>query len=151
MTSPSPSSDAAVSLAIELLRSGREVTLTNLSGSLWPMVRVGEALTLVPLSHTPEVGALLAVERRGRIVVHRLVATQGERLLLKGDANAHTDEPVTRDDVLGTVSRQRLRLGPTLDHARAPLRLVNRVMAEVSLRTELPWRAGRALHRWISG
>ena len=146
-----PSSDAAVGLAIELLRGGQPVTLTNLSGSLWPMVRVGEELTIVPITHAPRIGALVAVERRSRIVVHRLVAMNGERLVLKGDSNAHTDEPVTRDELLGCVSQHRLRLGGTIDHQRAPMRFVDRLMSEVSRRTDLPWRAGRVLHRLISG
>ncbi len=146
MTRPQPSSDEALALAQALLRSGRPATLVNLSGSLWPLVRSGDALTIDP-AQPPVLGALAAVAHGPRLVVHRIVALQGDELRLKGDANAASDPPLRRADLLGVVTLQQSALGPTLDHTRPAMRLLNRAVALLSRRTNLPWRLLRGLRR----
>ncbi len=130
---PTAMSTEAATLCIATLRNGQALTLVNLSPSMSPFVRVGDALTIDP-AVPARLGVLVAVERAGRVVVHRLVAFDGERLVLRGDANPHCDTPDDSGAVLGVVTRQRLRSGRTLDHGRWWMRLVGRLLRLRTLR-----------------
>ena len=113
----------AAALCIATRRGGRTLTIVNLSPSLSPFVRVGDALTIDPCAPL-RFGALVAVERKGRIVVHRLVRREAERLTLRGDANPFCDAPDDIDAVLGVVTRQRTRAGRLVEHGLGWRRLL---------------------------
>ncbi|MFM2152052.1 MAG: hypothetical protein RL199_487 [Pseudomonadota bacterium] len=119
---PAPMNTEASGLCIAALRAGRALTIVNLSPSLSPFVRVGDALTLDP-SEQVRLGALVAVERAGRIVFHRLVRREAGRIVLQGDANPFRDAPDEIEAVLGVVTRQTTRSGRTLDHRRGRRRV----------------------------
>jgi hypothetical protein len=110
----------AAALCVATLRSGRALTIVNLSPSLSPSVRVGDALTIDP-AEPLRPGALVAVERHGRVVVHRLVSRDAAHVVLRGDANPRCDDPDALGSVLGVVTRQRTRMGRVVD-PRSPLR-----------------------------
>jgi hypothetical protein len=125
--SPAPMSPEASALCIATLRAGRALTIVNLSPSMSPLVRVGDALTIDPAA-APRLGALVAVERAGRVVVHRLVRLDAGHIVLRGDSNPSCDVPDGIDAVLGVVTRQRRPSGRTIDDRRWWVRLVGQFL-----------------------
>jgi hypothetical protein len=136
--------DVAADLAAELLQRGESVSLSVGGTSMWPLVRGGDRVLLVP-GRAARVGEVAAVLRGGRLVVHRVVRAEGGRVVLRGDNRDREDPPVEGPEVLGVVTRQETR-GRTIDHRAWGMRLVNRAAALLSRRTRLPWRAAERLH-----
>jgi hypothetical protein len=94
-------------LLTDLLRGGLAVRLEVTGHSMTPVVRRGDVVTI-----TPHRGARLSlgdvvafVPGRGRLTVHRIVGRAAGYLLPRGDAAPTADPPITRDDVLGVVTR----------------------------------------------
>lgn len=96
---------AAECVVLELLRSGRAVRFTATGHSMSPAIRSGDRLDVEPLSGRAGVGAVLAFESGGRLLVHRLVRWEAGRAVCRGDASPTTDVPVADGSVLGIVSR----------------------------------------------
>lgn len=87
---------------IHELSAGREVTLRLTGGSMWPLVRSGERLTLAPLSPLgarARVGEVClsfdagAAEGARLSALHRVMWISGERVWRRGDALPHLDAP----------------------------------------------------------
>lgn len=94
----------AESLALDVLRAGGAVTLAATGHSMTPAIRSGDSLTVEPLRERPGIGSVLACESAGRLVVHRLVRREGERLVVRGDAAPAADPPLAGAAVLGVVT-----------------------------------------------
>lgn len=80
---------------------------------MWPLahpLQVGVEPAL-PHLHVGDIIAVLGVQP-GTVVVHRLQAIEGDRLILRGDTNQGLDPPVERSAVLGRV--RAVRLGPVV-------------------------------------
>ena len=91
--------------ACELLKEGREVSLTPLGDSMLPFIRGGEDEVTLKLMPHVEVGDIvLARLSDSRYVLHRVVDRNRSLLTLMGDGNLRGTESCTRDDVLGTVT-----------------------------------------------
>jgi signal peptidase I len=78
------------------------------SWSMYPVLWKGDQITVEPATPTQlQVGDLLLFHDHGRLICHRLVATQetgtGQRLTTKGDAAAGCGEVIQPDQVLGRV------------------------------------------------
>jgi hypothetical protein len=89
--------------------------------SMWPTLRPGDEALFAPLAGTPRLGEILLCAAGDRLVAHRLVAHDGARLILRGDARAEADPPVGREAVLGRLVGVR-RLGRELSPDAATLR-----------------------------
>jgi hypothetical protein len=142
-----PSPAVAIELAVELLAAGRTVRVVNLSDSLWPLVRRGDALELDPGARL-DVGALAAVLRSGRLVVHRVVALDGDVVRLKGDANGHEDPPVRRGEVVAVATAIVRPGGRVVRLSGWAAGRVAAGLAAVSVRTERPWSVLRRVAGW---
>lgn len=126
-------SDAVgVELAAQLLARGQPVELFVGGSSMWPLVRDGDRLRIVP-GRAVRVGALVAVFARGHLVVHRIVARTADGYVLKGD-NDGPPEPIRACDVLGVVTRHWVAAGREVPLA------AGWAVAQLSRRTGLPWR-----------
>jgi hypothetical protein len=101
-------------LIIELLRSGERVRFRARGSSMWPALPGGSLLEVTPCAgRTPRAGELVAFERDGSVVVHRMLRATAQGLELRGDALERSDGSVGFERVLGTarvVERRRLRL-----------------------------------------
>lgn len=120
---------------MEFLRGGQEVTFVARGGSMWPAVRDGAQLVIKPLKiDLLRVGDLAAVDRRGELVVHRVIARTPTEVTLQGDAMPSPDGAFTAQSVLGvaTVRAQPpLRaMIPTRWHLAALARWARRAFAE---------------------
>ena len=94
------------SLLHQLLAEGLAVELHVSGESMSPFIRSGDLLTVSPRGDDPvrrgDVVAFLA--GRCSLVIHRVVALDGESVRTRGDAMRRGDGPVPMSEVLGHVS-----------------------------------------------
>lgn len=86
-----------------LLEEGREVSFTPLGSSMLPFIRGGKDTVTLKKKADVEVGDIVLARLEKSYVMHRVVDTNRNRLLLMGDGNIRGTEMCTRDDVIGTV------------------------------------------------
>jgi hypothetical protein len=133
-------------LAAELLRSGRAVEIVVGGESMWPLLQSGWRVRIEPAP--ARVGDLVAVERDGHLVVHRLVKLEGERATLRGDNTGRDDPPARTSDLLGVVTAVWTSSGRCLSLTKRRWNMVGRAVAHVATRTHRPWRWALRLARW---
>jgi hypothetical protein len=70
-----------------------------------PAICDGDVITVAPAASTLVPGRVVLYRRLDRLFAHRLVsaANGGDRLVLRGDAIADCDAPVSRTQVLGEL------------------------------------------------
>jgi hypothetical protein len=127
-------------MVIELLREGQSVRFVARGGSMWPAVRDGTLVEVVPcLPNELRVGELGAYVGTRGLVVHRVVAHEPGGLRFRGDTHAEDDGLVEVSRVLGKVRvlawppwRPRV---PTLRHALLALRAMRSWLRRVRKRT----------------
>jgi hypothetical protein len=107
--------DAALDLLVDVLRDGREQTITARGSSMAPAIPHGARLTLAPFARgaDPRLGDVVAVRTPTLgLLVHRVVGVRCERrrarstlaaVLLRGDACAEPDGWFSPQDVLARV------------------------------------------------
>lgn len=126
-------------MLIELLREAKPVRFTARGGSMWPAVRDGALVEVVPCAaESLAPGELAAYAGEGTLVVHRVVAREGASLRLRGDAMNH-DDVVANDRVLGrarVIEHPPLRLRlPSIRHGIATLRAARSWLRRLWART----------------
>ncbi|HXH05841.1 MAG TPA: S24/S26 family peptidase, partial [Vicinamibacterales bacterium] len=93
-------------LVASLLASGRAVRFRAEGDSMAPAIEDGDDVIVAPVAD-PAPGDILLCRSGDRLVVHRLIASEGSdgarRFILQGDAVPRPDPPVDRADVLGRV------------------------------------------------
>ena len=104
----------------ELLRLGYGIRFCPAGHSMHPTIKDGEAVMVAPLaaSATRRGDILLYRNERGGLTAHRVVRIERDsagalRLILRGDASADCDAPVTEEQLLGrvvSVERDRRKL-----------------------------------------
>lgn len=76
-------------------------------GSMRPALAPGDAVVACPVRSLPGPGTIVVVNdpgNRGALLTHRVVEVDGDRLVLRGDANRDDDlRTVARADVRGVV------------------------------------------------
>jgi hypothetical protein len=90
------------------LQRGQHVRLTATGGSMRPFLHNGDVVEIEPLDSLPMMGDVVLVRCGSddeRYVLHRLVRVKGEKLFIRGDAQAYCEGPFTRGDVLGRVTK----------------------------------------------
>lgn len=103
-----------------LLLEGKEVILMTKGGSMLPFI-VGERDSVLLVHREGDIyrkgDVVLAEVEKERYVLHRVLALDGGRLVLRGDGNLTACEHCTPDDVLGRAveiigpSGKRRRIG----------------------------------------
>lgn len=87
-----------------LLGEGREVAFTPKGTSMLPFIRGGKDTVTLKKLDSVEVGDIVLVRLADeRYVLHRVIGTHGDALLLMGDGNVYGTESCTIADVMGTV------------------------------------------------
>ena len=96
---------AAEALAFEMLSEGYSVQIPMTGSSMSPFVRDSDLVTLTPLDRDPVRGEIVAFRRPdSRMIVHRVVAIDSGKLLLRGDAARVADGWIDAHGVIGRVS-----------------------------------------------
>jgi hypothetical protein len=101
-----------VALAREPRAAGRPRKLHATGHAMWPGVRDGDVVEVMPQTSPPTLGDIVLVVLKERLVLHRVVAVTPDTFTTKGDAVAHADPPLRPDDLLGTVRRGASVCGP---------------------------------------
>ena len=72
------------------------------SESMTPSVKMGDLIVTAPLNGEVKPGTIITYERNEELITHRLLSTDGENLVTKGDATEDPDPwPVTLSDIKG--------------------------------------------------
>jgi hypothetical protein len=100
--------EAFLEVSAELLRRGHRVRFQARGQSMYPTIRDGERISVEPvcaLEFKP--GDIVLYHRQGRVMAHRVVnrkrTSDGDLLLVRGDASLNGNEPVKAEQVLGKV------------------------------------------------
>lgn len=107
-------SDLSQQVILRLLRSGQTATFRVLGRSMWPAIPSGSVVKITPCPDTAIApGDVVAYERKGTVVVHRVLATDRNGLQCRGDCAQLTSEFLPWTSVLGKsrlIRRRRLNL-----------------------------------------
>lgn len=136
--------------AAELLRAGLPVEVETRGGSMWPFVRAGDRVRIEP-GKPVRVGDLVAYQRGGGLVVHRVTRVEATTIRTRGDAARVEEPPLPLSDVLGVVTHHRLHDGPSLDHASHVVHAVDRVLVALHPLAYRPARVLRRIVTWARG
>jgi hypothetical protein len=130
---PAAKAEAAVEFTrILLAREGR-VWVREASDSMSPLIRPGDQLCLRPLEPTgARTGMIIAFQRDGDLIVHRLLGVTPAGLVTKGDALVEADAPVSPGEIVARVAAIRSPVGRLIDLDRAPWPQIGRVLAAVA-------------------
>lgn len=94
--------------------------VTNvLSGSMEPTFSKG-ALLLVRQSQQVQVGDIVVYQSGRVLVVHRIVALDGDTVTAQGDANNGPDEPFDKENIRGVVVGWLPHGGEMVDFLKSP-------------------------------
>ncbi len=90
---------------VKLLQSGQSVVTKTCGRSMEPLLSEGKTQVLIrPLTGTPRPGDILLWWRWDDVLIlHRLIAEEGDRYILRGDNCAKTNR-ARKDRVVGTVT-----------------------------------------------
>lgn len=72
------------------------------SGSMEPAMSVND-LILVRLTDNIKENDIVSYNYNGTIITHRVISSNGQNVILKGDANNAADAPIQRSDIIGKV------------------------------------------------
>ncbi|MDR3709205.1 MAG: S26 family signal peptidase [Capsulimonadaceae bacterium] len=107
-----PVNPAHLAAACDLWRSeGRFIWATIHGGSMTPTILPGQKIQLHFTHSGLKPGQIIAYQRDERIVVHRLIAIDGDpatgaaQYVCLGDGNAANDAPVRLQDIAGLVTK----------------------------------------------
>jgi len=84
-------------------RMGRQPRMRMVTGSMQPLIQVGDQLLIEPLPKNIHLGDVVIYRHRDQLIAHRLVSIEGERFILKGDNVHHFDPPLPREKIIGRV------------------------------------------------
>lgn len=74
------------------------------TGSMEPALPIGSIVVVDPVAE-PEIGDIFAYQTGTMVVIHRIIAKDGDNYTFKGDANASPDiSPVADEQILGKVT-----------------------------------------------
>ena len=88
---------------LESLKEGKVVAIVPRGISMLPFIEGGEDQVFLLKKEKVEVGDIVLVNYRGRHLLHRIYAIDGEQITLMGDGNLEGTEQVTIGEVMGTV------------------------------------------------
>lgn len=93
--------------SFDLLKQGVPLTFRAEGQSMMPLIKPGDTLKIIFVSPPFHRGDILAVNRKGTIVFHRLISnkasTQGKYIVTRGDNVAKPDGPAQEKDVIGKI------------------------------------------------
>jgi len=104
-------------LMAAVLEKGANFRFQAAGASMSPFIRSGDILTIAPLHGAIRPGDVLAFRHpeNGRLVVHRVIASEENGFLLRGDNSSRSDGWTMREDIIGRVAR--------VEHKGRPVRL----------------------------
>ncbi len=110
------------------------------SGSMEPTYSIGDLL-FVKAQPDYAVGDIVVYQYEGILVVHRIIATDGNTVTTQGDANNAPDEPFSVTHIKGVVVGRISGVGYAIDFMKTPLGIILIIgcavmMIELSIRQD---------------
>lgn len=96
--------DAANAELLERLNEGKVIQLTPQGISMLPFIQGGRDKVQVHKEEEVGVGDIVLVPYGGHLILHRIYAVEGTRLILMGDGNLKGNEVVDKSEVWGKVT-----------------------------------------------
>lgn len=112
-----------------------------LSGSMEPALNVND-LILIRATDDCQVGDIVVYQGASSLIVHRVIARDGETIVTQGDANNTPDAPIRRSDLRGEVVARIPGLGAAVNALRTPVGILAVLCAVFGL-TQLAFRRER--------
>lgn len=109
-----------------------------LSGSMEPTLSVND-LVIIKESDSYEQGDIVIYQSGGILVIHRIIETDGDTVITKGDANNISDEPIEKSAIKGKLIASVPFVGLILRKIKSFAGVVVMLAAAVIL-LELSWR-----------
>ncbi|MGH7664854.1 MAG: GNAT family N-acetyltransferase [Gemmatimonadaceae bacterium] len=129
--------EEAIAYLREAPCSGAGIWVTATGASMSPAITDGSRVLLAPARDSVRIGTVVLAPIAGRLVLHRVISCDGDRIVTQGDACLTADFPIMRSQVLGrglavTSGGNMVALVPTLrfgvralaGHGRARARLL---------------------------
>ena len=88
---------------LESLQEGKLVAIIPQGISMLPFIEGGVDQVFLLKKEKVLVGDIVLVEYRGKHILHRVYAIDGEKVILMGDGNLEGTEEVMVEEVMGTV------------------------------------------------
>lgn len=119
-------------MVCQSLASGQPAWLTVVSGSMRPLLAVGDEVLVEPIQLKElQLGdVILLLEEKG-LLTHRFYGVIDDRLHTRGDRNLLPDPPATADQLLGRVVARR-RHGRLWDWRTPPLQWRLRAIGRIA-------------------
>ena len=95
--------EAANAELLERLREGKMIQLAPQGISMLPFIQGGRDKVLVKKDERIDIGDIVLAPYKGLLILHRVYAIEGSRLVLMGDGNLKGNELVDKSEVLGTA------------------------------------------------
>lgn len=87
-----------------LLKEGKPIRFFAQGRSMWPWIRAGDLVRIVPIKAPLRRGDVVLIERpSGDLLLHRLIERQEDRLRLQGDHRAQDDGWFDRHQAIGKL------------------------------------------------
>jgi Peptidase S24-like len=103
----------AARLIRDAVAAGGEMWVRGSGGSMHPTIRHADPVLLAPLERAVRRGQIVLVPLGPRLMLHRVVAVQGDVVLTRGDARQRNDAPVARSAVVARAVAVRRRRSVT--------------------------------------
>ena len=88
------------------ISAGRSVRFKVKGSSMYPLLRDGkDEVTLSPLNSTPKANDIVLFRYRGKHVLHRIIAFDGDTYTIQGDGICLSCETCKLEDIVGTVTQ----------------------------------------------
>lgn len=111
------------------------------SGSMEPTYYKGDLL-FVKAKSAYAVGDVVVYQSGGMLIVHRIIAIDGETVITQGDANNVSDKPFSEEYIKGCVVGRIPGMGYVIDFMKTPLGILLLIGCAVLL-VELSFRRDR--------
>ena len=91
-------------IAAEMLRAGHVVELPFGGASMRPLFAPGDLVRVDPVAPAQlRAGDVVVADIGGRLLCHRLVYVDADRVVLRGDDSCEMDAPLPLDAIVGRV------------------------------------------------
>ncbi len=88
---------------LESLQEGKVIAIVPQGISMLPFIEGGVDQVFLLKKEKVTVGDIVLVEYKGKHILHRVYAIDGEKVILMGDGNLEGTEEVMVEEVMGTV------------------------------------------------
>ena len=75
------------------------------SGSMEPTIYIDDVILVNTKDHNIKKDDIISYNKDGNIITHRVLFVDGDNITVKGDNNNAVDRPITKEDVIGKVTK----------------------------------------------